>query len=286
MFDQVEAFHRPSSIPEALRLLRSAGRGGRFVAGATDVAVQADRSIRVLIDVTQLGLNYIRRKGQGWAIGAATTMAALENSRAIQSLADGILAKAAATCGSVQNRNMATVGGNLANASPAADTVPPLLALDAVAVLAAARGRRRIPLTEFFVGPNKTVANGALITEIEVPAPPRGERTGLSFQKLGRLEPDISLVSVAAGLQIDRQGRCRWARIALGAVGPTPLRARRAESLLAGQQLNNSLLDRACDEVAREVRPITDIRASAEHRREMSRVLARRALVECVERAG
>lgn len=294
MFDHVEAFHRPSSIPEALRLLRSAGRGGRFVAGATDVAVQADRSIRVLIDVTQLGLNYIRRKGQGWAIGAATTMGELENSRAMQSLANGILASAACTCGSVQNRNMATVGGNLANASPAADTATPLLALDALVVLACERGWRKIWLAGFFLAPGKTVLSlapgktvfsGALLVEIQIPPLPRGGRLGWSFQKLGRTEADISVVNVAAGLQLDRQGSCKWARIALGAVGPRPLRARNAESLLVGQELNNSLVDRACDEVAREVHPITDIRASAEYRREMSRVLTRRALLECAENA-
>lgn len=287
MFDHVEAFYRPSSVQEALRLLRGAGRGGRFVAGATDVAVQADRSIRVLVDITRLGLGYIRRKGNTWHIGATTTMAEIENSPAMQALANGILAKAAATCGSVQNRNMATVGGNLANASPAADTATPLLALDAVVVLAASRGRRRIRLSEFFLGPHKTVLNGALLTEIEIPAAPRGGgRVGFSFQKLGRTEADISVVSVAAGLQVDRQGRCQWAHIALGAVAPRPLRARYAESLLLRRKLDNTLLDRACDEVAREVSPITDIRASAEYRREMSRVLARRALRECAARAG
>ncbi len=285
MFDHVEAFYRPSSVQEALRLLRGAGRGGRFVAGSTDVAVQADRSIRVLVDITQLGLDYIRRKGNTWHIGATTTMAEIENSPAMQALANGILAKAAATCGSVQNRNMATVGGNLANASPTADTATPLLALDAVVVLAASRGRNRIRLSEFFLGPHKTVLNGALLTEIEIPASARGGRIGFSFQKLGRTEADISVVSVAAGLQVDRQGRCQWAHIALGAVAPRPLRARYAESLLLRRKLDDTLLDRACDEVVRAVSPITDIRASAEYRREMSRVLARRALRECAARA-
>ena len=294
MFDHVEAFHRPGSIPEALRLLRRGARGGRFVAGGTDVVVQADRSIRCLIDITQLGLDYIRRKGQGWVIGATATMAAIENSSAMLALANGILAKAASTCGSVQNRNMATLGGNLANASPAADTATPLLALDALVVLMGARGpvpsgtgrgRRKIPLVDFFLAPGKTVLGGALLVEVEIPRLPRGGRLGWSFQKLGRTEADISVVNVAAGLQLDRQGCCKWARIALGAVGPRPLRARNAESLLLGQELNNSLLDRACDEVAREVSPITDVRASAEYRREMSRVLTRRALRECAEKA-
>jgi probable selenate reductase FAD-binding subunit len=286
MFAHIEAFHRPRTIPEALRLLRRQGKGGRFVAGGTDVAVEADPSIRYFVDVTRLGLNYIRRKGSAWVIGATTTMTDLERSPAILALANGILAQAAATCGSVQNRNMATVGGNLANASPAADTATPLLALDAQVVLASAAGRRKIPLADFFTGSRKTVLGGALLVEIIIPTAPRGGRAGWSFQKLGRNEGDISIVNAAAGLQLDAHGTCKWARLALGAVGPTPFRVRSAENLLAGQPLEAHLMERACDEVARQVHPITDVRASAEYRREMSRVLARRALRDCAAQAG
>jgi len=213
-------------------------------------------------------------------------MTGLGNSRAMLALADGILAKAASTCGSVQNRNMATVGGNLANASPAADTAGPLLALDARVVVAKSRGRREIPLADFFSGPHRTALGRALLVEIVIPTPPRGGHDGWSFQKLGRTETDISLVNVAVGLQVDLRGYCKWARIALGAVGPTPLRARSAEGLLVGQRLEKDQLERVGDAVAREVRPITDFRASAEYRREMSAVLTRRALTECAARAG
>ncbi len=286
MFDHIEAFYRPTSIREAIRLLHS-GRGrGRLVAGGTDVAVQADRSIRFLVDVSRLGLSYIRRKGGGWVIGATTTMSELESSPAIRALANGILATAASTCGAMQNRNVATVGGNLANGSPAADTATPLLALDAVVVLAGPQGRGKVPLAEFFSGPHKTVAKGALIVEILIPPWPHKGRMGWSFQKLGRILSDIAVVNAAAGLQVDRAGRCTWARIALGAVAPTPMRARRAEVLLVGQVLTGELLDRASDALAQEVRPITDVRSTAEYRREMSHVLARRALRECAERAG
>lgn len=285
MFDHIQGFYQPRSVPEAIRLLRTARGRGRFVAGGTDLVVQADRSSRVLVDVTQLGLDYIRRRGNGWVIGAATTMAALEHSPQIRALADGILSTAASTCGSVQIRHMATVGGNLANASPAADTAPPLLALEAVVVMAGPRGRRRVPLPEFFAGPGRTVLNGALLVEILIPAAPRRARAGWSFQKLGRVESDISVVNVAAGLGLDRGRRCEWARIALGAVAPTPMRARKAEGLLVGQVLTPDLIERAGDAVMLEVRPITDVRASAEYRREMSRVLVQRALRECAEQA-
>lgn len=285
IFDHLQAFYQPTSIREAVRLLRSGGRG-RLLAGGTDLVVQGDRSIRFLVDITRLGLDYIRRKGNAWVIGATATMAALEQSPAIRALAGGILAQAASTCGSPQIRNMATVGGNLANASPAADAAAPLLALDAIVVLESPRGRRKVPLVEFFSRPGKTVLNGALLAEIVIPPLPRGGRLGWSFQKLGRIQNDIAVVNAAAGLQVDRSRRCTWARIALGAVAPTPMRARKAEALLVGRVLDEKAVGRASDAVAREVRPITDVRSSAEYRREMSRVLTRRALQECAERAG
>jgi len=285
-FEHIEAFLRPTSIPEAVRVLRREGRRARVVAGGTGAALRENRTIRTLVDVSRLGLQYIRRKGGGWAIGAATTMCALEESRQIREFASGILAAAAASCGSVQNRNMITLGGSLANAWAAGDTATPLLALDASIVVANSRGRCRVPLAEFFLDPNCVILNGALLVEIAIPAPPRGGRRGWSFQKLGRTESDISIVNCAAGLQVDRAGKCAWARIALGAVEPTPLRARQAEAALIGQTLSADSIAAACDALMQEIQPIADFRASAEYRREMSAVMARRALRECAERAG
>jgi carbon-monoxide dehydrogenase medium subunit len=286
MFDHIECFYQPHNLREALLLLRKVGKHGRIVAGATDIVTQADRSTRFLIDITRLGLNYVRGNSRGCVIGATTTMAALENSPVIRAFAGGILAKAAATCGSIQNRNMATVGGNLANASPAADTAAVLLVLDAQVVVASSRRKRKIPLAEFYRGAHQTVLNGELLEEVVIPALPGGGRLGWSFQKLGRTETDISLVNVAAGLQADAQGRIKWARLALGAVGPTPLRARNAEALLLGNTLNEELLAHAGGAAWQEVSPISDSRASAEYRQEMSAVLARRAWRECAAQAG
>jgi carbon-monoxide dehydrogenase medium subunit len=286
MFDHIECFYQPTSIREALLLLRKVGKHGRIVAGATDLVMQADRSTRFLIDVTRLGLNYVRGNRREWAIGATTTMAALEHSPVIRALAGGILAKAASTCGSIQNRNMATVGGNLANASPAADTAAVLLALDAKVVVASSRRKRTIALAEFYSGPHQTVLNGELLEQVVIPALPGGGQWGWSFQKLGRTETDISLVNVAAGLQIDARGRIKGARLALGAVAPTPLRARKAEEMLLGSTFNEDLLTRVSEVVMDQVSPVSDSRASAEYRHEMSGVLARRALRECAAQAG
>ncbi|MGZ4838369.1 MAG: FAD binding domain-containing protein [Terriglobales bacterium] len=282
VFDHIQAFYQPTSVREAVRLLH--GGRGRVVAGGTDLALLRDRSIRFLVDVKHLGLDYIRRDGNGCDIGAACTMAEVENSPIVRGLAGGILARAAATCGSIQIRNLATIGGNLANGSPAADTATPLLAMDASVVLQNEKGRRRLTLQEFFALPQKQRVQGGLLVQIFVPKS-KG-RGGWSFQKFGRTETDISVVNCAGGLGVMRDGKVAWARLALGAVAPAPMRALKAEGLLVGQAITAELIERAAESVASEVQPISDQRASAEYRREISQVMARRALRECAQLAG
>ncbi len=301
MFDRLRAFHRPATVAAALRLAtaeRRAGGRGAFVAGGTDLVVQGDGSLRWVVDLSLLPLRYVRRRGAGggWTIGSTTTMADLERSAALRRFADGVLCDAAATAGSPQIRNRGTIGGNLANASPACDLAPPLLALDASAVIAggaagarkAAGGRRTVALERFFRGPGRPALNGGLLVEIVIPAPPvpRGGRAAWAFQKLGRLQSDIAVVNAAAGVIVGSDCRCRWARIAIGAAGPTPLRARRAEALLVGRPFDRDAAQAAAARAAGETRPVSDVRATADYRREMSRVLVGRALDECLERMG
>ena len=286
MFDQVEAFCRPASVPEALRLLQRGKGKARIIAGGTDLVVAGADDVRILIDITRAGLNYIRRKPSGLAIGAATTLAEIEESDLLRKTAGGVLCRAAATCGSISNRNLATVGGNLANASPAADMATPLLVLEASAVVADARGRRKLPLAEYLAGATGGRFSNAILVEIVFPAPPGGKHCGWSFQKLGRTAVDIALVSVAAGLRLDSTGRVKQARLALGAVAPAALRMTAAERCLEGRLAHAALIAEAAAEVERAVQPISDIRASAEYRREMSAVLTTRALRECIAAAG
>ncbi len=284
MFDHIQNFYQPATVREAVKLLHDAKGRARVLAGGTDLAVLSDRSIRALVDVTRLGLDHIRRDGDAIAIGATCTMSALESSPVIRALSGGILARAAATCGSQQIRNTATIGGNLANGSPAADTASPLLAMDAAVVLQGARGRRRRALSDYFLLPPKKRANGDLVIEIVVPKA-KG-RTGWSFQKFGRTETDISVVNCAAGIGLARDGRCSFVRIALGAVAPIPMRATKAEAALEGKNPTSELIARAAQVARGEVQPITDLRASADYRRELAEVLVRRALRECAEQAG
>ena len=282
MFDHIRSFHQPTSIREALRLLT--GREGEacLVAGGTDLALRAGRSVQVLVDLSRLELSYVKRKGGGLRIGATTTMAMLEESVLARLMANGILAKAAASCGSPQTRNMATIGGNLANASPAADTATPLLAMDAEVVLQGLRSSRTLPLEKFFTGPHATIGNRELLVEIIVPA--CKTNSSFSFQRLARTEIDIAIVNVAAAVRWDRAQRCTGVRLALGAVAPCPMRSRRAEALLEGQVATEKLIAKVADMVSQDIAPISDVRASADYRREISQVLVRRALQECVQR--
>jgi carbon-monoxide dehydrogenase medium subunit len=281
MFEKVEAFYRPANVREALRLLHSGKGHARVVAGGTDIVVDGDDSVRFLIDITHAGLSYIRRRGAAWVIGATTTMADLEDSDAIQALAGGLLCRAARSCGSMPVRNLATLGGNMANGSPAADMATPLLVLDAAVVMVDARGRRKLPLAEYLAGVRTARDAKSLLVEIVVPDPPDGKGCRWSFQKLGRTAVDISLVNVSAGLQLDSRRRVKWARIALGSVAPNPMRAPGAEQRMTGRTLDRALLAEIGAAVAREVSPISDARASAEYRREICSVLTRRALEEC-----
>jgi CO/xanthine dehydrogenase FAD-binding subunit len=285
MFDKVEAFYRPANVREALRLLSSGKGRARVVAGGTDVVVEGDRSVRFLIDITHAGLSYIRHRGTACVIGATTTMAELETSDVIQALAGGLLSRAARTCGSALIRNLATLGGNMAHGSPAADMATPLLVLDAAVVMLDSNGRHKLPLAEYLAARASRYAK-ALLVEVVIPDPPRGKGCRWSFQKLGRTAVDISLVNVSAGLQLDARGRVKWARIALGSVSPAPMRASGAEQRMAGRILDQALLAEIGAEVAREVSPISDARASAEYRREICSVLTRRALEECSAPAG
>ena len=286
MFDKVEAFYRPANVREALRLLSSGKGQARLVAGGTDIVVEGDRSVRFLIDITHAGLSYIRHRGTACVIGATTTMAELEASDVIQALAGGLLSRAARTCGSALIRNLATLGGNMAHGSPAADMATPLLVLDAAVVMVDSIGRHKLPLAEYLAAARAGRYAKALLVEVVIPDPPHGKGCQWSFQKLGRTAVDISLVNVSAGLQLDSRGRVKWARIALGSVSPAPMRASGAEQRMAGRILDHALLAEIGAEVAREVRPISDARASAEYRREICSVLTRRALEECSAPVG
>ncbi|GAC1349146.1 MAG: xanthine dehydrogenase family protein subunit M [Ktedonobacteraceae bacterium] len=277
---KIAAYHSPTTLTEAAALLAEEGR--TVIAGGTDLLVNPRYmvGVREVVDIRKLGLDYIFVE-HGWLlIGAGATMRTVARHPQVQTLANGILARGAAVCGSPNIRNMATLVGNVASALPSADTPPALLALDAQAVLVGMQGERVVSLDSFFVGPAKSVLERELIRELRIPLTGAGGLHG-GFYKIGRTAEDISMVNATATLSIEK-GVITAARLVLGAVAPVPLRVVRAEEALIGQAATEEAFQRIAEIVRDEVRPISDQRASADYRRRMSGVAAVRALRQAV----
>lgn len=279
----------PRTVEEAVAAL-GRNRGAMVLAGATDLIPAIRRGLakpRVLVNLKRIaGLAAVRRVRGGVSIGALTTVSEMLRSAA---LAEGwpVLVETAREFGSAQIRSMATVGGNLCNATPSAHLPLPLLVMDARIQIAGPGGERELPLCELFAGANKTtLAAGEIVTAVVVPRMPA--RSGAAFVRLGvRRAMDLPIAAVAAAILLGPDGRrCKRARIALGAVAPTPMRATGAERMLEEKEVTGEMIGAAAEAAAREAKPLSDLRASAEYRREMTAVLARRALERALRRAG
>ena len=277
-------YFSPTNLAEAISLLSQNGSDARALAGGTDLLIRMKRkqwTPRAVVSLRRVsGLRDISLNGE-LRLGACVTLADLIHSPIIREHYP-VLAQTASRMAGVQVRNLATVGGNLCNASPAADTAPPLIALNARAVIVGENGERVVPLDEFFVGAGKSVlAPDEVLREILVP---RGAPMQSSFRKLEHREAmDISIASVAVSVKIENQKseirNCEDVRIVLGAVAPTPVRAKRAEEVLRGKELTEERIREAARVAVTEAAPIDDVRGSAWYRREMVEVLTRRQLL-------
>lgn len=270
---------RPKTLPEALDILT--GADVMPVAGGTNVIadLRAEKHHpRALLDLSRLAeLRGIRRENGHLVIGGGTTITELLHEPLIAQHAPALV-QAARVFANPLIRNRATVAGNLVDASPAADTAPPLLALDAEVELTSATGTRHVPLADFLVGVRRTLRRpDELLTAVIWPVP--GERTASAFHKLGLRKADaISVLSAAVALTWDAAGRCTSARIALGAVAPRPIRATTAEAVLLGEELTPAVIGEAARLASEAASPITDIRGSAAYRRQVTEVVVRRLL--------
>jgi aerobic carbon-monoxide dehydrogenase medium subunit len=278
----------PRSIDEALRVLSDRGSDAKLLAGGTDLLPQMKNGLlkpACVVDLSGVArVKTLQPEAAGLRIGAAVPARALERDATARSTYTA-LSESAALVGSVQVRNLATLGGNLCNAAPSADMAPPLLVLDAEAVIAGPKGERRVSVTDFFTGVRRTVlAADEMLVEIVVPAP--GPRSGGHYLRhTPRRELDIAVVGVAAQLTLSN-GVCAKARIALAAVAPVPLRARSAEQALEGKPVTPEAIERAAELAVGVAKPISDQRGSADYRRHLVRVLTRRTLRAALTRAG
>jgi CO/xanthine dehydrogenase FAD-binding subunit len=282
----VQRYLAPTRLAQALAALAQPG-GATVLAGGTDLMPQTNaarvRPAPLLLNIRRVpGLAGVTRDGDTLVIGALTTIEELRTDDLVHRSAP-LLAQACERFASEQIRNAATLGGNLCNASPAGDTLTPLLALDAEVELASLADAgevrtRRMPIDRFFAGPGRTErASDELLTAVRVPVASAGQVW--HFEKAGtRIGLDISTISIALAARRDTDGALHDVRIALGAVGPVPLRAHAAEALLEGRQPDETLASTAARAAADAVTPIDDVRASAWYRRELVHNLTRRTI--------
>ena len=277
-------FYEPTTLAEASRLF--AEEHAQLLAGGTDIIIGMKAYTETPESVISLqkipGLAGITTDGDSINIGAMTKVREVELSGDIQQHHTA-LAEGAAEIGSIQIRNLATIGGNIAHASPAADTVAGLLVADAQVDIASADGERSVPIDELFTGPGQTVLTpGEIITRFRLPKPASGSHY---IKHKIREVMDLAFIGVATAVNLDN-GTITDARIGLAAVAPTPIRATAAENLLKGNAPTPELLEQAGEAAAAGCSPISDLRCSAEHRREMVDVLTRRTLQYALERAS
>lgn len=261
---------RPTALAEAVRLLRRPNVKTVILAGGTTLVPQARRDVQALVDLRNLKLSYVKREGNALRLGAMTTLQDLATSPDVLP----VLAQAAHASAPINVRNVATIGGVLASAGFGAPLLVLLLALDAVLVIYSPEARQS-PIAAFLAYRDKLLRDGALIAEAGLPL----SDARVVFEKVSRTPGDAPIVCAAARLRLDGNV-AREVRVAVGGVGPVPVRLARAEQALEGKPLSEALVAQAAEAAAKEVNPPSDFLASSEYRREMVKVLVKRTLTE------
>jgi carbon-monoxide dehydrogenase medium subunit len=279
---------RPTTIPEAIKLLQQHGEDAKILSGGQSlIPMMKLRLARpaYLVDINRIvGLSYVKEEGGYLKIGGLTREAELEGSPLIKSKYP-ILMDTTHVIADPQVRNLATVGGNLAHGDPANDHPATMLALGAQVVATGPQGERIIPVEEFFVSLFTTaLQQGEILTEIRIAMPP--PRSGGAYFKLERKVGDFATAAVAAQITLSAQGAVERAGIGLTNVGPTPIKAKRAEDFLRGKRLDEANIRKAAQLAAEDAQPSSDLRGSAEYKKGLVKELARRALTRAAERAG
>ncbi len=273
-------YHQPATVRAAVEILRK-HPGAKPLAGGTDLVPKMKQRLLEPKHVVNLKkipeLSVVEDRGDAVYIGAAVRLREIEKSETIRRRLP-LLSSCVRSIGSVQIRNMGTLGGNVCNASPAADGALGLVALEATVHIAGPGGERQVEAKSFFEGPGLTVlGEDELVTGFTVPVPT--EDTGTCFISVGRTALDISTISIAVALTMDGD-RVKDAKVVLGSVAPTPIRLADAEKQLKGKTLTEKLVEDTAMKVSESIKPITDIRGTAEYRREASRGMAVEAITK------
>ena len=282
-------FAAPDSLQQAIELLSRANGEARALAGGTDLIPQIKENRRhpsLVVDIKKIPeLNVLAYDADGLRIGAAVSCTRIAEFDAVKQHYPA-LAEACALIGSYQIQNRAALGGNICNAAPSADAVPPVLSYAGRLLLAGPNGQRELVAETFFTGPGQTVlTRGEVLVAIQLP-PPAANSGAAYLRFIPREEMDIAVAGVGSFVQFSADGqRCQQARITLASVAPTPVRADEAEAFVAGKPLDAETIAEAGELAARAARPISDVRGSAAYRRELVKVLTRRTLQTALDRA-
>ncbi len=278
-------YYQPESLKEAFKLMEKLKGDALYVAGGTDVIVRIkQKAIEPEALISLRGVEELKeiRENGGLSLGAGVLFREIEGSGQIRQQFQA-LHEAACVLANPQIRNVATVGGNLCNAAPSADSAPPLLILEAEVELEGPGGKRKMMLEDLFTGPGQTAKEPEeVMTRIIIPA--QGMNTGTAFMKIGRVSQDIAIANAAALVSLE-EGVCNKCRLAVGAVAPVPLRLKSIEEKIEGQKIEEELLQEVEKMVCEAVSPITDVRSTAEYRRAVSGVLVKRAIRQAAARA-
>jgi carbon-monoxide dehydrogenase medium subunit len=276
----------PHTVEEAVKWMATHGSKAKFMAGGTDLIVRMKMGRvcpEVIINLVKIpALRYLIID-HGLRIGVLTTFRQIEKSKLIENQYTALY-EATKAVTSTQVKTMGTLGGNLCHGSPAADSAPPLIAFGAVVKTIMGGQERTIPLEAFFTGPGQTLLHQEeLMAEIQVPEP--NANTGSAFVKLGRVSADLAKISAA--VVIEREGDiCMGCKIVMGSVAPVPLRIKRAEMILKGKKFKEDVVGKASLLASEEIKPITDLRSTAEYRKEVSKILVRDAIHLAWKRAA
>ena len=280
-------YYEPKSLEEAIEILSKYGSDAKILAGGTDLLILIKMGVlkpRCIVNIKKISdLCGIREQGDQLIIGALTKLRTLEKSRVIKENFTALY-EAVKSMASVQIRNMATIGGNLCNASPAADTAPPLMVFNASLKVVGPNGEKIIPITSFFRGPKKTILkHNEILTEIIISYP--SNRMGSAFIKIARTAMDLAKANVAVKLVIGEDNVIEDVAVALGSVAPTPIRAISVEEYLRGKVFSEETALEASKLVVKDISPITDARSTAEYRRYISKVITYETLIKAFKRA-
>ena len=284
-------YFAPTSVEEAVGLFEEKGPMARGLAGGTDIIVQLNirrRTIERLVDIKTIPeanvLNYSPQTGL--VIGAGVPCHLIYNNQAVVTNYPGLI-DAASMIGGTQIQGRATIGGNVCNAAPSGDGIPPLIVLNAICVIVGPKGTRRLPVENFFTGPGQnSLEVGEFLLHIELPAP--AANSGVRYKRfIPRAEMDIAVAGVGSSVILDsNKSKITSARIALASVAPTPILVKAAGALLEGKGIDDEKAIEEAATIARDAaRPISDMRGTIEHRKQLVYVLTKRTLKDAIQRA-